>query len=239
MTDSAHNLYAVIPAAGVGRRMGSEIPKQYLALKNKRVIEHTTERLLAITAIKKIVVVVATHDEVWPSLAVANDARVMSAEGGEERFHSVLNGVRAIPAKSEDSWVLVHDAARPCIRPQDITAMVEQLKDHPVGGILGAPVRDTLKKSDADNQITDTVDRTSLWHAFTPQMFRLGTLRNALEKVVESQGIVTDEAQAIERCGLTPALVEGHHDNLKITHPDDLILAGLYLDSQQASGVFG
>lgn len=237
MTNTEADIFAVIPAAGVGRRMGSDIPKQYLTLQAKRVIEHTIERLLSIETIKKVVVVVAAHDEVWPGLPIASDPRVVSAEGGEERFHSVLNGLRAVPATSDDSWVLVHDAARPCIRPQDVMRMVEKLKTHPVGGILGAPVRDTLKKSDSGNSIVDTVDRSSLWHAFTPQMFRLGTLKDALSKVVESRGIVTDEAQAIERFGLTPALVEGHHDNLKITHPDDLVLAGLYLDGQKVSGI--
>ncbi len=237
MTSTEQNLNAVIPAAGIGRRMGSDIPKQYLTLNNKRVIEHTIERLLSIRAIQKVVVVIAAHDELWPSLEIAHNDRVVTAEGGEERFHSVLNGLHAVPASSDDSWVLVHDAARPCIRPQDVTNMVEQLRNHPVGGILGAPVRDTLKKSDSANNILDTVDRAALWHAFTPQMFRLDTLRNALQNVVESQGIVTDEAQAIERSGLIPALVEGHNDNIKITHPNDLVLAGLYLDTQRANGI--
>jgi len=218
--------------------MASDIPKQYLMLKSQRVIEHTVDRLLSIAQIEKIVVVIAQHDEVWSALGVAKNPRVTSAVGGIERCHSVLNGLVALPKSSDGSWVLVHDAARPCVRPQDIAAMVERLKEHPVGGILGAPVRDTLKKSDADNQIVETLDRTSLWHAFTPQMFRVETLRDALEKVIDKQGVVTDEAQAIEQCGLTPELVEGHSDNLKITQPADLVLAGLYLDNQKTSGVF-
>lgn len=213
--------------------METDIPKQYLMLQDKTVLEHTLERLLAIENIVKIVVVVAPDDELWPSLEVSNEPRVSRADGGLERCHSVLNGLRAIDDQPE-SWVLVHDAARPCVRPADIVKMVETFSTHPVGGILAAPLRDTLKRSSSTNAITETVDRTSLWHAFTPQMFRLGTLREALSKAIANNLLVTDEAQAIENCGLIPMLFEGHADNLKITRPADLALASLYMDAQRA-----
>lgn len=233
-------VYAVIPAAGIGRRMGADIPKQYLKLKNKLVIEHTIERLLSINFIERVVVVIAAHDEVWSTLPVSKEPRVLSAKGGKERCHSVLNGLQTLVGEptraSGDSWVLVHDAARPCVRSKDIIAMVNQLRVHAVGGILAAPVRDTLKKASHDNSISSTVDRTALWHAFTPQMFRVKTLSDALGTAIASENLVTDEAQAIERCGLVPQLIEGHSDNLKITQPEDLILAGLYLESQKATG---
>ncbi|MGR8949396.1 MAG: 2-C-methyl-D-erythritol 4-phosphate cytidylyltransferase, partial [Gammaproteobacteria bacterium] len=209
-------MYAVVPAAGIGRRMESDIPKQYLKLKNKTVIEHTLERLLKVKSIEKIVVVIADHDEVWPDLSLSEHPKVITAPGGQERCHSVLNGLqvidRVVTENIDDSWVLVHDAARPCVRPNDILRLISELDGHAVGGILGAPVRDTLKKANADNSINDTIDRNGLWHAFTPQMFKFKMLVKALQDALEQSVIVTDEAQAIERSGHVPLLVEGETD---------------------------
>ncbi|MEM7469335.1 MAG: 2-C-methyl-D-erythritol 4-phosphate cytidylyltransferase [Pseudomonadota bacterium] len=225
-------IYAVVPAAGVGRRMQSDTPKQYLILNDKPVIEHTVTRLASISRIVNIVVVVAEHDSVWPQLEISKHSKLLTAPGGDERCHSVLNGLKILDSASQDSWVLVHDAARPCVRPSDVQNMIDKLQTHDVGGILASPVGDTLKKS-SDNQIIEkTVDRDGMWRAFTPQMFRLGVLRRALEHALEENQLVTDEAQAIESQGLKPVLVEGSADNIKITQPADLSLAALYLQQQ-------
>ena len=225
--------YAVVPAAGIGTRMQSEIPKQYLQLAGKTVIEHTLARLLDVNEIEKIVVVIAEHDDLWPSLLLSRHPRLVTAPGGAERCHSVLNGLQALAQFADDtSWVLVHDAARPCVRVADITQMFTRLDKHPVGGILASPVRDTLKRSTVELVIDETVDRTGLWQAFTPQMFRFDLLTKALREAVKSSVIVTDEAQAVERQSYKPILIEGHTDNIKITRPEDLALAALYLAHQ-------
>ena len=228
-------MYAVVPAAGVGRRMQSDVPKQYLALNGKTVIEHTLDRLLSVEHINKIVVVVAEHDDVWPTLDLSSHPKILTAPGGDERCHSVLNGLELIKQDVEDGWVLVHDAARPCVRKADIQRLIATAQQHEVGGILAAPVRDTLKKAGVDNAVAETIDRKNLWHAFTPQMFRLSLLTNALHDALANSVIVTDEAQAIERSGFAPLLIEGETDNVKITQPADLALAALYLDYQAAA----
>ena len=229
--------YAVIPAAGIGRRMGGDVPKQYLRLAGKTVIENTVARLLDVNAVDKIVVVIAPHDRVWPSLEISTHPKIMTAPGGTERCHSVLNGLEKLGGFADgDSWVLVHDAARPCVRVADINHMFNILTDHPIGGILAAPVRDTLKRANSDQTIADTIDRSELWQAFTPQMFKLGMLTNALQSALEARVVVTDEAQAIERQGHQPRLIEGRTDNIKITRPEDLSLAELYLGHQANEG---
>ncbi len=219
-----------MPAAGVGRRMGSDIPKQYLPLNGRQVIEHTLQRLLDHPQIKQVLVALSPDDEWWPDTAYAGHADVMVVDGGAERCYSVLNAVNKLSdMAADDDWVLVHDAARPCLRGSDIDYLIEQLNDHPIGGILGMPVRDTMKRADASGQIRETVCREGLWHAFTPQMFRLGRLHKALLQALEQELQVTDEASAIELAGYSPRLIEGHPDNIKITRPEDLALAAFYL----------
>ena len=225
--------WAVVPAAGVGRRMGSAIPKQYLSLNDRLVIEHTLQRLLGHPKIKKTLVALSSNDEWWPDTAYANHAGVIAVDGGVERCHSVLNALNLLSERAkDDDWVLVHDAARPCLRSSDIDHLIEQLNDHPVGGVLGMPVRDTMKRADATGQIIETVCREGLWHAFTPHMFRLGMLRKALLQALEQGMPVTDEASAIELAGYLPKLIKGHPDNIKITQPEDLALAAFYLQSR-------
>ena len=222
--------WAVIPAAGAGRRMGADIPKQYLSLGGRRVIEQTIGRLLEHPAISKVVVALSVKDAWWSGTCYADHPRVLRATGGEERCHSVLNAlaVLAEEAGTED-WVLVHDAARPCLRPEDLIRLIEALRGHPVGGLLGMPVRDTMKRTDTDNRVTQTVPRERLWHAYTPQMFRLGLLRRALSQALAKGELVTDDASAMELAGHLPLMVEGHADNIKITRPEDLELASFYL----------
>ena len=223
-------LWAVVPAGGRGARMGSELPKQYLQLAGASILEHTLRRLLDEPRIAGVVVAMAAGDELGRAIVAPLAPRVQIAAGGVERCHSVLNGLEALPAADED-WALVHDAARPCLRPADLAKLIDQLHAHPVGGILGVPVRDTLKRCTATGEIEQTVDRASLWHALTPQMFRVGLLRAALREALAADRLVTDEAQAIELAGHTPLMVEGHSDNLKITRPEDLPLAAWYLQA--------
>lgn len=222
------NYWAVVPAAGSGIRMGGDRPKQYLPVAGKAVLQHTLERLHA-AGVAGIVVCLAAHDDAWPHLTLP-PCPIIVAMGGAERCHSVVNGLNALATRAQpDDWVLVHDAARPCVRVADIHKLMTTLAHHPVGGLLAIPVRDTLKRADIDGQVVETVNRSHLWHALTPQMFRLHTLAMALGHVIERGELVTDEAQAMERCGYKPLLVEGHADNIKITHPQDLSLAALFL----------
>ncbi len=225
-------VWAVVPAAGKGARMGAEVPKQYLHLAGKSVLEHTLGLLTKQPGISGVIVAVAADDELWSGVHAALAKPVTVVTGGAERCYSVLAGITALQDAGDDDWVMVHDAARPCLRAADIERMVRELARHPIGGILAAPVRDTLKRGNACGDIVATVDRNELWHALTPQMFRIGVLRKALADALEQGHMVTDEAQAIEAAGLVPRIVEGHGDNLKITHPADLALAEMILRTQ-------
>lgn len=229
--------WAVIPAAGVGKRMGADIPKQYLGLAGRTIIDHSIERLLLHPRIDGLVVALAADDGWWLDSEFSDHPDLQRVDGGAERCHSVLNALHALSDRAHaQDWVLVHDAARPLVRRDDISRLISELAEHPVGGLLGAPVRDTMKRTAQDGEILTTVDRNRLWHAFTPQMFRLGPLLSALDRAIASGELVTDEAGAMERAGLSPRMIEGARDNLKITHPDDLALAELYLRLQQEEG---
>ena len=232
---STQRYWAVVPAAGVGKRMGSPIPKQYLALDGRLVIEQALQRLLDHDAIQAVYVALSEQDEWWPDTAFAQDSRVVRVTGGAERCHSVLNAIEALSGvAAEDDWVLVHDAARPCVRLQDIDRLIEQGSAHAVGGLLGVPVRDTMKRTNEAAEISKTVVREQLWHAYTPQMFRLGQLHHALMVAISEESMVTDEASAMELAGFHPLMVEGHADNIKITRPEDLDLAAFYLQQQRS-----
>ncbi len=221
--------WAVVPAAGSGRRMGAAIPKQYLKLAGRRVIDHTLERLLEHPGIEAVYVVISAGDELWRDCEYAGDPRVTIVEGGEQRCHSVLNALRMLKSRAADhDWVLVHDAARPCLSRKDLDHLIHYLMQHPVGGLLGVPVRDTLKAVDSEGRVERTVSRDGLWHALTPQMFRLGLLHQALESVIDNGAFVTDDASAIELAGYHPLMVEGDAGNIKITRPEDLQLAADY-----------
>jgi 2-C-methyl-D-erythritol 4-phosphate cytidylyltransferase len=213
--------------------MGAAKPKQYLKLKGKSVLEHSLQLFCHHAKIKGVVVVLAEQDPYWHTLAAAKDKKVRTTTGGLERCHSVRNGLRLLGDMAKpDDWVLVHDAARPCLRHEDIDKLIHTLSGSPVGGILAVPVRDTMKRADETNHVKETVSRAGLWHALTPQMFRFSILEMALDNVISNTIQVTDEAQAVELSGITPVLVEGHRDNIKITHQADLVLAELYLTQQ-------
>ena len=226
-----NNIWVIIPAAGVGRRMGTTTPKQYLLLNDKPVLEHTLNVFLNHDAISQIVVAVSKEDGYWPTLSIRDQKPVHKAEGGKERSDSVLNGLKYIESQAKDEdWVLVHDAARPCLRQQDLSLLINKMSDHSVGGILAVPVRDTMKRAAVgSNLIEATVERNNLWHALTPQMFRYKMLKDALQTALNNHQEITDEASAIELAGYHPELIEGHADNLKITRPEDLELAAFFL----------
>lgn len=172
-------------------------------------------------------------DDYWPQTAIADHPRIRRVDGGVERCHSVLNALDYLALNAEEvDWVLVHDAVRPCLRREDLDRLVKVLEDHPVGGLLGVPARDTIKQVGIDGAVCATVPRDRLWHAFTPQMFRLGPLRRALGAALDQGNLVTDDAGALELSGLEPRMVEGHADNIKITRPEDLSLAVFYLQQQ-------
>jgi len=225
--------HAVIPAAGAGSRMGVDIPKQYLTLAGQTVLEHSLDVLLACEQIATVILVLSANDEYWPEMQERyKDSRVETVTGGAERCHSVLNGLEHLAGTAGvDDWVLVHDAARPCVRQQDIEMLMTRLEDHEVGGLLGVPVADTMKQVDSDSMILKTVERDGLWRALTPQMFRLGPLRDALQQAIASGVMVTDDASAMEMAGYRARMVEGQADNIKITRPADLQLAEFYLQS--------
>jgi 2-C-methyl-D-erythritol 4-phosphate cytidylyltransferase len=230
-------IWAVLPAAGVGRRVGSSTPKQYLDVGATPLILHSLRRLSAVSAIEKIIVVVHPDDCYWSQLYSSIEAefedRIESVIGGDERYQSVLNGLLSLATKAKsDDWVLVHDAVRPCVRTSDIEHLIATLQHHPVGGLLGYPMDNTLKHVEQNNEVIETVDREAYWNALTPQMFRYAMLREAIETVVASGATVTDEAAALEAAGHRPAMVAGNKDNIKVTHAADLQLVAQILETQ-------
>lgn len=230
-------IWAVLPAAGIGRRMGSTIPKQYLSIDGVPLLLHALRRLGAVDEIQKIVVVIHPEDSRWAELqeSISEEfgSRIITVMGGDERYQSVLNGLTAMAEIADNSdWVLVHDAVRPCVRTSDIENLIAKVSLHPVGGLLGSAVDNTLKKVGADLTVIETVDRESYWNALTPQMFRFAQLKESIEAVVVSGEQVTDEAAAMEVAGFKPIMIAGHKDNIKITVESDLVLASQILKNQ-------
>jgi 2-C-methyl-D-erythritol 4-phosphate cytidylyltransferase len=286
--------WLVMPAAGVGRRFGESIPKQYADLHGRTVIEWSLAPFLYDSRCLGVVVVLGQSDAFWPTVAArlpdvtgathATEAsvaaalldatraaeraaarrggsdmegftdpgltlpttpavtlpKVMTAVGGKERSDSVRNGLAALSGSAgPDDWVLVHDAARPCVLRQDVDRLLDRVHSHAVGGLLAAPAADTLKRADGDRQVAETVDRASLWRALTPQMFRYARLREALERAVAAGRSPTDEAQALEWMGERPLIVEGSTTNIKITSADDLVIAVALLAAHSGVGESG
>lgn len=224
MTDSLPAFWAVIPAAGVGARMAADRPKQYLQLGGRTILEHSLDCFLDHPRLKGVVVSIAADDPYWPGLACASDVRIQRAPGGRERADSVLNALLLLHAQgaADSDWVLVHDAARPNLARADLDRLLGELADDPVGGLLAVPARDTLKRADAHGRVSATIDRSTVWQAYTPQMFRLGALHRALADSLVADVAITDEASAIEWAGQSPRLIEGRNDNIKVTRPEDL-----------------
>lgn len=226
--------WIVVPAAGIGSRMGASCPKQYLPLADKTVLENTLERLLAVPDIAGIYLVLSAEDTHWDKLPLAQNVNIHCVTGGTERCDSVLNALEQISGHaSPGDWVMVHDAARPCIDIQNILHLIERVGNHPVGGILGVPVSDTLKQV-TDSSIDLTIDRRLLWQAQTPQIFRMALLRDCILRGLAEGKLITDESSALELYGYQPLMVQGRTDNIKITRPEDLAIAAMIL-RQQAS----
>ena len=219
---------ALVPAAGSGARFGSETPKQYLTLSGKPMIFQTLCALCRCSAIDEVWVVLSAGDGWWSGFDWTPLGPKLHAvfQGGATRAETVRNGLMAMAgAVDEDDWVLVHDAARPCLSPAMINRLLAELDADPVGGLLAVPVADTLKQSDGGQRVVATVPRDGLWQAQTPQMFRYGVLKSALAQ----SAAVTDEASAVEAAGWSPRLVCSDSTNLKVTYPGDLALAELIL----------
>ncbi|MBK9596169.1 MAG: 2-C-methyl-D-erythritol 4-phosphate cytidylyltransferase [Rhodocyclales bacterium] len=226
--------FALVPAAGTGTRMGDDLPKQYHLLAGRPMLRHALEVLCASPLIQRVFVVLAERDDIWERFDWSELGVKLSVLrcGGPTRAGSVLNGLLALSAFAKpDDWVLVHDAARPCLSSAQLDRLIEQVGHDEVGGILAVPVADTLKQSGQDGRIDATVPREPLWQAQTPQMFRYGLLREALEQ----SGVVTDESGALEALGYRPLLVPADASNLKVTYPADLALAEkILLDRKEA-----
>lgn len=222
--------WLVVPAAGTGQRMQADCPKQYLRINDRFIIDIVLSRLLGSTDFTGCMVALHPQDSWWHGSKSRCDKRIRTCVGGDERSDSVLSALQALSEQArDDDWVLVHDVARPCVAQTDLRNLMTSLARHPVGGLLATPVTDTLKRSKANLQVSETVDRQGLWRALTPQMFRYGALRQALQAALSAGVGVTDEASAMELAGATPVLVEGRPDNIKITLPADVTLAGFIL----------
>ena len=232
ISDGAPRLWAVVPAAGSGRRFGSEIPKQYLILQDQPIMLHSINRLFALP-LSGCVIAIAADDRHAQTIDYQSIDHIHFVIGGAERMDSVLAGLEYLKDKAAvNDWILVHDVARPCVTSTSLYRLVDELYAHEVGGILATPVRDTLKQVH-DRNILATVPRDHLWQAQTPQMFRFGVLYDALI-AAKTKGLqVTDEASAVEFAGFSVKIIEGRMDNLKITYADDLALADVILQAQQ------
>jgi 2-C-methyl-D-erythritol 4-phosphate cytidylyltransferase len=227
-------LWAVVPAAGAGTRMGAALPKQYLSIEGRTVLEHTLSRLLAYARVRRVVVALSRDDTLFAGLPVATEPRIQTCPGGAERCDSVLNALDALaPEARAGDLVLVHDAARPCVRLSDIAHLIDAAMDEPAGALLAMPAYDTVKQADSEGCVDVTLDRNRVWLAATPQLIRFGVLRDALIAARRSGVSVTDEAQAVERMGHKPRLVPCARDNIKITRPEDLALAAFLLRRQR------
>ena len=221
--------HALVPAAGSGSRMGGELPKQYMPLAGQPMIRHALATLCACADIATVFVVLAPDDKQFQQYdwsACGGKLQPLYC-GGATRAQSVTNGLLASELEPDD-WVLVHDAARPCLTQAHLGKLIAELRDDEVGGILAVPVADTLKRADATHRIAHTEDRAGLWQAQTPQMFRAGLLLQALQTAPQ----VTDEASAVEALGLHPKLVESEAANFKVTYPQDIGLAELLLSQK-------
>lgn len=241
--------WIVVPAAGVGERMGGVTPKQYMTLGSASVIQTTLTQLLQVPNVEGIVVVLSADDALWPTVNAGNDPRVHTTIGGQSRAQSVSAGLKFVLSQcNPDTWVFVHDAARPLIQLSDVQRLSDAVYNSgAIGGILATPVQDTLKLASEYYGIERTVDRDELWQAQTPQLFRVGELSNALNQAIEedkqigealdkpnsnNNGVtpLTDEASAMERQGHEPLLVEALQPNFKITRPVDLTIANALLN---------
>ena len=232
----AGRIWFVIPAAGASSRLGGTIPKPYLRIAGRSLLEHALRAMLACRAMAGGVVVLAAGDRRWIRLPARLRRRVVTTAGGPSRARSVLNGLLALEHAAPADWVLVHDAARPGLPPADVGALILACRRDAVGGLLAVPIAETLKQSDGDDRSSRSVARDGLWRAQTPQMFRHGLLTRALTRALAEGFEPTDEAAAIESLGLRPRLVEGSPLNIKVTRPADLVFARAAVRMRKGAG---
>jgi len=224
------SIWAVVPAAGLGRRMAAEVPKQYLQISGVTLLEHTLRALLDCAQLRGLIVALDPGDRRADDVALLSDPRVMTAAGGGDRAESVRSGLVVLESLAEpEDWVLVHDAARPCLPLTNLVGFIKTITDSGVGGLLAQPCTDTLKVVDEGGVVASTLDRTTIWRAQTPQMFRLGILCAALDQARAEGAKVTDEASAVEAAGYPVQVLEGPASNIKVTVPDDLELVKFHL----------
>ena len=231
-------IWAIVPAAGVGSRMQLDRPKQYLEVAGKTVLQYSLECLLQHDAIQAVQLCLSANDAYWVDQGFQHEKLLPVIDGGAERSDTVIEGLNAIGAIANPlDWVMVHDAARPCLSRSLIDRLIDALGSNSVGGILATPVAETVKKAsqqDSETKIMQTVDRTDLWLAQTPQMFRYGVLRNSMLVAKKQRLSITDEASAIELAGYQPLIIESHAVNKKLTYADDIEWFRFYLQSNNA-----
>lgn len=229
-------MWAILVAAGSGSRMSAEMPKQYLTLAGKTLLEHSIHMLESSSSVSGLMVVLAKSDDYWDSHNIRCEKPMRTVTGGAERADSVLAGLQALSdVCGDDDWVLVHDAARPCLDPAQIELMESSLLGHACGGLLAVPVKDTLKRANEAGDSVGTVAREQLWQAQTPQIFRYKLLVEAYRHAISKGILVTDESMAMEFSGHQPKLIEGRADNIKITVPEDLALAEFLMNKRVAT----
>ncbi|MCW6538899.1 2-C-methyl-D-erythritol 4-phosphate cytidylyltransferase [Yersinia ruckeri] len=227
---SLPEVIAVLPAAGIGSRMQADCPKQYLTVGGKTILEHAIGALLRHPRIQRVIVVISPNDSQFARLSIAQDPRIKWVYGGNQRADSVMAGLLSVAREESPAWILVHDAARPCLHLDDLNNLLLIIGRSKIGGLLAAPVRDTMKRGETGvDAVAHTVDRQDLWHALTPQLFPFELLKHCLTRALNEGATITDEASALEYCGYHPLLVNGRSDNIKVTRPEDLALAEFYL----------
>ena len=223
--------WEVIPAAGIGKRMGSDIPKQYVSVRGKTVIEHTIDNFISRKEIQNICISISESDNYWSTLPISKNKKIITTVGGNERYESVYNGLRALQDKAnDDDWVLVHDAVRPCLKKSIIDRLITDISSHDVGGILALPCFETMKRVNNSNEVEETINRETIWRAQTPQVFKYQKLLLAIEKVINENIFITDEAMAMELSNHKPIVILGDENNIKITHKTDLKYLELFLE---------
>lgn len=229
-------VFALVLAAGQGTRIGDAVPKQYLPLAGKPMMFHSIEALSAVSRVEKVFVVLAPMDRHWGAhdWSALPDKVEAAFCGGAHRAESVLNALMHLQARiGGDDWVMVHDAARPCIMTELVEQFLDEVGEDPVGGLLAMPLAETLKRADEHQRVEATVPRVNLWRAQTPQLFRYAMLRKGLEK----NPAATDEAEAVESLGHEPRLAEGENSNIKVTFAEDIVMAELILKYKRQIGL--
>ena len=222
--------WLVVPAAGIGSRMGGDIPKQYVSVNGKTIIEHTLDNFIDRKEIENICISISESDNHWPTLPISKNKKIITTIGGNERYESVYNGLCALQDKANDEdWVLVHDAVRPCLKKSTIDRLITDIRSHDVGGILALPCFETMKRVNNNQQVEETINREIIWRAQTPQAFKYKKLLLSIEKAINENILITDEAMAMELSNYKPIVIMGDEKNIKITHKDDLKHLELFL----------